>query len=67
MAGTTDDVHIGPSVPRVNLRSLERIRAGIVVEFVTKIGLVVANTFADCTHEHLMVTRENWNGQGDAA
>ena len=38
-----------------------------MVEFVTKLGLVVANTFADCIHEHLLVTRGNWNGQGAAA
>ena len=67
LAGTSDDVHIGPAVPRVNLRAAERVRASMVMEFVTKLGLTVANTFADCTHEHLMATRENWNGQGDAA
>ena len=35
-----------------------------MVEFVSKLGLVVSNTFADCNHEHLMVTRGNWNEQG---
>ena len=37
-----------------------------MIETVIKLGLVVTNTFADCNldHEHLMVTRRNWNGQG---
>ena len=64
LAGTTDHVLIGPSVPRGNLRPQERERASLIVEFVAKLGLIVANTFADCNHEHLMTTRSNWSGQG---
>ncbi len=67
LAGTTDTVLIGPSVPRAIMRAQERERASLIVEFVTKLGLIVANTFADCNHEHLMTTRTNWSGRGTEA
>jgi endonuclease/exonuclease/phosphatase family metal-dependent hydrolase len=67
LAGTTDNVLIGPSVPRANLRAQERERASLIVEFVAKLGLIVANTFANCNHEHLMTTRTNWSGRGTEA
>jgi endonuclease/exonuclease/phosphatase family metal-dependent hydrolase len=64
LAGTTDNVLIGQSIPHADLTAQERERASLLVEFVAKLGLVVANTFADCYHEELMMTRGNWNGQG---
>ena len=64
LAGTTDNVLIGPSIPHAEMTAQERERAGLLVEFVAKLGLVVANSFADCRHEELMMTRGNWNGQG---
>ena len=67
LAGTTDNVLIGPSVPRANLRAQERERASLIVEFVARLGLIVANTFANCNHEHLMTTRTNWSGRGTEA
>ncbi len=39
----------------------------MIVEFVAKLGLIVANTFANCNHEHLMTTRTNWSGRGSEA
>ena len=39
----------------------------MIVEFVAKLGLIVANTFANCNHEHLMTTRTNWSGRGTEA
>ncbi len=45
-AGTTDNALIGPSIPNAEMTAQERERASSLVEFVAKLGFIVANSFA---------------------
>ena len=61
VAGIDDGRIIGPSVPPAELTARGRERAGLLLEFLARHNLYLANTWANERTAELMVTRIAWD------